>query len=131
MYVASTGKKLGSIFTGCSENSLLTKDVGRGRSSIWKKQGYQRLIESQFSMNGNILFETRSAVLCLVKGKTEIQVEKKKNCKLQYRAKVQSRDSSTMPCTNSKSHVLKVHAPDFFFPNHTKKLHWERLFTLK
>lgn len=48
MYVASTGKKLGSIFTGCSENSLLTKDVGRGRSSIWKKQGYQRLIESQF-----------------------------------------------------------------------------------
>lgn len=74
------------LYSQDGENSLLTKDVGRGRSSIWKKQGYQRLIESQFLWMANISFETRSAVLCLVKGKTEIQVEKK-NCKLQYSGK--------------------------------------------
>ena len=82
------------------------------------------------SMNGKYPSETRSAVLCLVKGKTEIQVEKK-NCKLQYSDKGSVQGFFNHAMYSSKSHVLKVHAPDFFFPNHTKKLHWERLFTLK
>lgn len=70
-------------------------------------------------MNGKYPLETRSAVLCLVKGEAEIQVKKKlfniiKSISFNTQAKAQARDSSTMPCTNSNSHVLKVHAPGFF-----------------
>lgn len=38
--VASTEQKLGSVLMRYSENSLLTKDVGRGQLSSGKKQGY-------------------------------------------------------------------------------------------
>lgn len=84
------------------------------------------------SMNGKYPSETRSAVLCLVKWETEIQVEKNNNnnkkklfnitksISCNTRAKAESRDSSTMPCTNSKSHVLKVHAL-IFFPQTTQR----------
>lgn len=79
VYVASTGKKLGSIFTGFSENSV---NQGCRQRSIkyLEKARIPKTNRITVSMNGKYPSETRSAVLCLVKGETEIQVKKKKNC---------------------------------------------------
>ena len=79
VYVASTGKKLGSIFTGCSENSV---NQGCRQRSIkyLEKARIPKTNRITVSMNGKYPLETRSAVLCLVKREAEIQVKKKQNC---------------------------------------------------
>ena len=95
------------------------------------------------SMNGKYPSETRSAVLCLVKWETEIQVEKNNNNnkkktvqhhkinKLQYSGKGWVQGFFNYAMYKFKIPCIKSACTDFFSPNHTKKIHWERSFTLK
>lgn len=94
-------------------------------------------------MNDKYPQGTGSTALCFIKGETEIQEKVKEKKKNKPKPCPRSQNQSVavlrqrlnpgffqLSCTNSNSHVLEVHVP-VFFSNHTKKINWGRLFTLK